>query len=129
VWQITEGSPTTLLRHLEFLLPGTVGMPFLDRDEGFCAGTKRQILSSIHGYVHGQSGINRIYPICNTIRRPRTQECLPRQGLVDLISVLRQTVASMEGGKSSFSLELAFRIAQVFRVPLEESFEFVSCSA
>jgi DNA-binding XRE family transcriptional regulator len=46
---------------------------------------------------------------------------------VDLIGVLRQTVASIEGGKSSFSLELAFRIAQVFRVPLEESFEFVSC--
>jgi len=44
--RISEGSLTTLLRHSEFLLPGGVGMPFLDRDEGFCSGAKRQILST-----------------------------------------------------------------------------------
>jgi hypothetical protein len=29
-----------------YALPGRVGMPFIDRDEGFCLGTKRQILSA-----------------------------------------------------------------------------------
>jgi putative transcriptional regulator len=40
------------------------------------------------------------------------------------IGVTRQTIAAMEAGKYSPSLEAAFRIAQVFNVRLEEVFQW-----
>jgi putative transcriptional regulator len=40
------------------------------------------------------------------------------------IGVTRQTIAAIESGKYSPSLEAAFRIAQVFNVPLEEVFQW-----
>jgi putative transcriptional regulator len=40
------------------------------------------------------------------------------------IGVTRQTIAAIESGKYSPSLEAAFRIAQVFKVPLEEVFQW-----
>jgi len=42
------------------------------------------------------------------------------------IGVTRQTIAAIEAGKYSPSLEAAFRIAQVFNVPLDEVFEWVA---
>lgn len=42
--------------------------------------------------------------------------------LGDRIGVTRQTIAAIEAGKYSPSLEAAFRIAQVFGKPLEEVF-------
>src|SRR6201995_349610 len=46
-----------------------------------------------------------------------------RQPLADLIHVTRQTVIAIEGDKYSPSLEVAFRIAHVFDVPLEQIFQ------
>lgn len=40
------------------------------------------------------------------------------------IGVTRQTIAAIEAGKYSPSLEAAFRIAQVFNVPLGEVFHW-----
>ena len=40
------------------------------------------------------------------------------------IGVTRQTIAAIEAGKYSPSLEAAFRIAQVFNLPLEEVFQW-----
>jgi len=40
------------------------------------------------------------------------------------IGVTRQTIAAIEAGKYSPSLEAAFRIAQVFNVPLHEVFQW-----
>jgi putative transcriptional regulator len=40
------------------------------------------------------------------------------------IGLTRQTIAAIEAGKYSPSLESAFRIAQVFSVPLGEVFEW-----
>jgi putative transcriptional regulator len=45
--------------------------------------------------------------------------------LAKRIGVTRQTVNAIEGDKYSPSLEVAFRIAAVFDVPLEEVFKFV----
>lgn len=42
--------------------------------------------------------------------------------LGERIGVTRQTIAAIEQGKYSPSLESAFRIADVFGVPLEEVF-------
>jgi len=40
------------------------------------------------------------------------------------IGVTRQTIAAIEAGKYSPSLEAAFRIANVFKVPLGEVFQW-----
>jgi putative transcriptional regulator len=44
------------------------------------------------------------------------------------IGLTRQTIAAIEAGKYSPSLEAAFRIAQVFNVPLGEVFQWVQAS-
>ncbi len=49
---------------------------------------------------------------------------MTQQTLAEKIGVTRQTVAAIEGAKYSPTLELAFRIAEVFDVPLEEVFRF-----
>ena len=51
---------------------------------------------------------------------------MTQQELADQIGVTRQTVNAIEGGKYSPSLEVAFRIAQVFNKPLEDVFQYVS---
>ena len=44
--------------------------------------------------------------------------------LGDRIGVTRQTIAAIEAGKYSPSLEAAFRIAEVFGKPLDEVFQW-----
>ncbi len=63
-------------------------------------------------------------PIRNTIRELRAARSMTQQELADLIYVTRQTVIAIEGDKYSPSLEVAFRIAHVFRVPLEQVFQY-----
>lgn len=46
--------------------------------------------------------------------------------LGDRIGMTRQTVAAIEQGKYSPSLEAAFRIAQAFGKPLEDVFQWVT---
>ena len=41
------------------------------------------------------------------------------------IGVTRQTIAAIEAGKYSPTLEAAFRIAEVFNKPLDEVFQWV----
>jgi putative transcriptional regulator len=63
--------------------------------------------------------------ITNTIRRLRFDYGeMAQQELADRIGVTRQTVNAIENGKYSPSLEVAFRIAEVFRVPLEQVFQY-----
>ena len=65
--------------------------------------------------------------IHNQIRTLRFHhEEMTQQALADQIGVTRQTVNAIEGDKYSPSLEVAFRIAQVFDKPLEEVFQYVS---
>jgi len=49
---------------------------------------------------------------------------MTQQELADKIGVSRQTIVAIEKGNYSPSLELAFRIALVFKVPLEAVFTF-----
>jgi putative transcriptional regulator len=42
------------------------------------------------------------------------------------IGVTRQTIAAIEAGKYSPSLDAAFRIAQAFKLPMEEVFQWES---
>ena len=63
--------------------------------------------------------------VTNDIRRLRfesgemTQAELARQ-----LDVTRQTVIAIEQGKYSPSLEVAFQIARVFKVPLDDVFHY-----
>ncbi|HUN33745.1 MAG TPA: helix-turn-helix transcriptional regulator [Trebonia sp.] len=46
--------------------------------------------------------------------------------LAERIGVTRQTVIAIEQGRYSPSLEMAFQIAQVFKVPLDDVFHYPS---
>jgi putative transcriptional regulator len=63
--------------------------------------------------------------ISNNIRKLRFYHNeMTQQELADKTGVTRQTIVAIENGKYSPTLELAFRIAIVFNVPLEEIFSF-----
>jgi putative transcriptional regulator len=49
---------------------------------------------------------------------------MTQQQLADAVGVTRQTIVAIEKGKYSPSLELAFRIALVFDLPLPEVFSY-----
>ncbi|HET8716042.1 MAG TPA: helix-turn-helix transcriptional regulator [Holophagaceae bacterium] len=69
-------------------------------------------------------------PLTNKIRTLRFLNGEMSQAeLGQRIGVTRQTIAAIEAGKYSPSLEAAFRIAEVFQVPLEEVFQWRSGSA
>lgn len=64
-------------------------------------------------------------PIVNHIRTLRFMAGEMTQAeLGEKVGVTRQTVAAIEAGKYSPSLETAFRIAQVFGKPLDDVFEW-----
>jgi len=64
-------------------------------------------------------------PIDNQVRTLRFLHGEMTQAeLGDRIGVTRQTIAAIETGKYSPSLEAAFRIARVFGKPLEEVFQW-----
>ena len=63
--------------------------------------------------------------ISNNIRKLRFfHDEMTQQQLAEKVGVTRQTIIAMEQDKCSPSLELAFRIAHIFGVPLEEVFSY-----
>lgn len=63
--------------------------------------------------------------ISNNIRRLRFDASeMTQQQLADKVGVTRQTIAAIENGKYSPTLELAFKMAQVFNVPLDAVFTY-----
>jgi putative transcriptional regulator len=63
--------------------------------------------------------------INNNIRKLRFfHNEMTQQQLAEKVGVTRQTIIAMEQGKYSPSLELAFRIALAFSVPLDEVFSY-----
>ncbi|WP_108670086.1 helix-turn-helix transcriptional regulator [Peribacillus acanthi] len=61
----------------------------------------------------------------NHIRKLRfNHDELTQQQLADKVGVTRQTIVALEKGNYSPSLELAFRIAHTFNLPLEEIFYY-----
>ena len=63
--------------------------------------------------------------VSNDIRRFRFEHGEMTQAeLADRIGVTRQTIIAIEQGRYSPSLEMAFQIAGVFEVPLDELFQY-----
>ena len=66
-------------------------------------------------------------PIANQIRRLRFEHGeMTQSQLAEAIGMTRQTVAAIEAGKYSPSLEAAFRIAHVFGATLDEVFQWTA---
>jgi putative transcriptional regulator len=64
-------------------------------------------------------------PIRNRIRELRFHAGeMTQAALAERIGMTRQTIVAIEQGKYSPSLEAAFRIAQVFGVPITDVFEW-----
>jgi putative transcriptional regulator len=49
---------------------------------------------------------------------------MTQQELADRVCLTRQTIIAIEQGRYSPSLEAAFKIARVFKVPLEQVFQY-----
>jgi len=63
--------------------------------------------------------------ITNSIRALRFAHGEMTQAqLAEHVGVTRQTIIAVEQGRYSPSLEMAFQIARVFRVPLDEVFQY-----
>ena len=63
--------------------------------------------------------------ISNNIRKLRFLNGeMTQEQLAEKVGVTRQTIIAIESAKYSPSLELAFRMARVFGVPLEEVFSY-----
>lgn len=63
--------------------------------------------------------------VSNHIRELRFEHAeMTQHQLSERIGVARQTVNAIELGKYSPSLEVAFRIAEVFGVPLDQVFQY-----
>ncbi len=64
--------------------------------------------------------------ISNNIRRLRfDHDEMTQKVLAEMVGVTRQTIVAIEKGKYSPTLELAFKISHVFKMPLEEVFSYI----
>jgi putative transcriptional regulator len=63
--------------------------------------------------------------VTNSIRRWRFERGeMTQADLAERVGVTRQTVIAIEQGRYSPSLEMAFQIAHVLSVPLEDVFQY-----
>ena len=60
----------------------------------------------------------------NLIRQLRKEKNITQDELASAVEVTRQTIISLENGKYTASLQLAFKIAKYFNKRIEEVFIF-----
>jgi putative transcriptional regulator len=58
----------------------------------------------------------------NRLEELRNHNGWTQQELADQVAVSRQTIISLEGGRYNPSILLAFRLAHLFKLPIEELF-------
>jgi putative transcriptional regulator len=58
----------------------------------------------------------------NRLAEMRTRSGWTQQDLADRVEVSRQTIISLENGRYNPSILLAFRLARLFKLPIEELF-------
>jgi putative transcriptional regulator len=65
------------------------------------------------------------FQIKNNIRKLRFEKSeMTQESLAEKVGVTRQTIIAIEKGNYSPSLELAFKIAGVFGVEIQEAFSY-----
>lgn len=62
--------------------------------------------------------------LVTTIKKHRFLAEMSQDELANLVGVRRETIVHLEAGKYNPSLKLAFDIAKIFKVPIEEIFTF-----
>lgn len=60
----------------------------------------------------------------NRIKELRARDSLTQNDLAQKVNVRRETIVFLEKGKYNPSLKLAYDIAQLFKLPIEEVFLF-----
>lgn len=60
----------------------------------------------------------------NNLKVWRAKEDLTQKELAEKVEVTRQTINSIERGKYDPSLELAFKLAELFECKIEDIFDF-----
>jgi putative transcriptional regulator len=76
-------------------------------------------------FIERGSSMPRKFEITNNLRRLRFfANEMTQQELAEKAGVSRQTIIAIEAGKYSPSLELAFRIADAFGVPIGDLFDY-----
>ncbi len=72
----------------------------------------------------GDIGHSRHTPVVkNQLKLLRASRDMSQAALADALDVSRQTVNALENGRYDPSLPLAFRIARLFALPIEEIFD------
>lgn len=61
----------------------------------------------------------------NRIKELRKENKLSQNELADIVGTTRQTITSIEVGKYTASLPLAYKIARNFGLKIEEVFDFI----
>ena len=64
------------------------------------------------------------YPLKTKIRELRKERKLSQEELADAVGTTRQTITSIEVGKYTASLPLAYKIARFFGLTIEDVFDF-----
>jgi len=64
----------------------------------------------------------------NRIKVYRALRNLTQEALAEQLGVTRQTILAIEKGKYDPSLELAFRISRLFKIPIDKMFFYESDS-
>jgi putative transcriptional regulator len=62
--------------------------------------------------------------VTNRVRKLREAAGMTQAELADRVAATRQTIIAVEAEKYAPSLELAFRLARVFRAPFETVFHY-----
>jgi putative transcriptional regulator len=68
------------------------------------------------------AGSSKVQEMKNRLKVFRAMHDLTQEALADRLRVTRQTVVSLENGKYDPSLPLAFRIAGLFNIKIEDVF-------
>lgn len=58
----------------------------------------------------------------NRVRELRAEEHMTQEELAELVGVSRQTIISIESGRYNPSIMLAYKIARVFGMSIEDAF-------
>lgn len=65
-----------------------------------------------------------MYIMKNKLQEFRHQNNFTQQELAEKVKVTRRTIISLENGRYNPSLELAFKLSILFKVPIEEIFQY-----
>jgi putative transcriptional regulator len=74
--------------------------------------------------VDAPEGRTGVIALKTKIRELRKQRKLSQEELADAVGTTRQTITSIEVGKYTASLPLAYKIAKFFDLTIEEVFDF-----